>query len=84
MVGRLEAGDFIGVGIHDLGLETLTCLEPRKNVLAVDSFSCSAAFFAFKVVVGLLHPYDGVVARLAKPWSFTVPQFCSTAEFREP
>ena len=44
MVSRLEAGDFIGVGIRNLGLETLTCLEPRKNVLAVDGFSCSAAY----------------------------------------
>ena len=56
--------------------------EALKSVISLkDTF---VSFFAFKVVVGLLHPYDGVVARLAKAWSFTVPQFCSTVEFREP
>ena len=80
IVGRLEAGNFIGVGICDPGLETLACLAHKKMIWPSNVSSKELIFFPFKVVMALFQPYDVVIARLAKVLSFIIPHFRSTLE----
>ena len=48
IVGRLEAGNFIGVGICDPGLETLACLAHKKTIWPSNVSSKELIFFSLQ------------------------------------